>query len=162
MHLRALAPFIAQLLTDLCNLSLRTASILDDWCNTTVCRLFNKGDREGASNYRPVNHQSFLKIMKSILKTPMINHLILTAAISDAQHGFVPRRSCLTSLLLNEKWVTALKGDGNTCDTVFLDFAKEFDSVNHRILCLKQRAYGINSTVIYWVQAFLSTPTQRR
>ncbi len=53
--LRALAPFIAQPLTDLFNLSLMTASIPDDWRCATVCPLFKKGDREDASNYRPVS-----------------------------------------------------------------------------------------------------------
>ncbi len=48
--LRALGAFIAQPLTDLFNLSLRTASIPDDWRSATVCPIFNKGDREDASN----------------------------------------------------------------------------------------------------------------
>ncbi len=45
---------------------------------------------------------------------------------------------------------------GETFDMVFLDFAKAFDSVNHRMLCLKLRAYGINPMVVGWVQACLS------
>ncbi len=94
--------------------------------------------------------------MESILKTSMINHLIRTAAISDAQHGFVPRRSCLTNLLLTERWVTELMDDGKTVDMVFLEFAKAFDSVNRRMLCLKLRAYRINLKVVDWVQVFLS------
>ncbi len=86
----------------------------------------------------------------------MVNHLMRTAAISDAQHGFVPRRSCLTNLLLIEQWATELMDDGETVDTVFLDFAKAFDSIDHRILCLKLNAYGTNHMVVDWVQAFSS------
>ncbi len=61
-----------------------------------------------------------------------------------------------TNLLLTEQWVTELVDDGETVDMVFLDFAKAFYSVNHRMLCVKRRVYGINSTVVDWVQAFLS------
>ncbi len=76
--------------------------------------------------------------------------------ILDAQHGFVPRRSCLTNLLLTEQWVTYFMDAGETVNKVFLDFAKAFDSANHRTLCLKLNAYGINPMVVDWVQAFLS------
>ncbi len=69
--------------------------------------------------------------MESIPKTSMMNHLIRTAAISDAQHGFVPQRSCLTDLLLTEQWVMELMDDGDSVDMVVLDFAKAFDSVSH-------------------------------
>ncbi len=72
-----------------------------------------KTNREDASYYRPVSLTSIVcNIMESILKTSMMDHLIQTAAISDAQHGFVPRRSCLTNLLLTEQWVTELMGGG--------------------------------------------------
>ncbi len=37
VHPRTLAPFIAQPLINLFNLSLRTASIPDDWRSATVC-----------------------------------------------------------------------------------------------------------------------------
>ncbi len=40
--LRVLAPFIAQRLTDLFNLSLRTASDPDDWRSATVCPILKK------------------------------------------------------------------------------------------------------------------------
>ncbi len=136
--LRVLAHFIDQPLTDLVNLSQRTASIPDDWRSATVCPIFKKGDREDAGNYRPVSLTSIVcKIMESILKTSMMNHLIQTAAISDAQHGFVPRRPCLPDLLLTEQWVMELIDDGETVDMVLLDFAKAFHSVNHRMVCLK-------------------------
>ncbi len=75
--------------------------------------------------------------------------------MSDAQHDFVPRRSCITHLL-SEEWVTELMDGGETDEMVFLDYVKAFDSGNHRMLGLKLRAYGINPMVVDWVQAFLS------
>ncbi len=57
--------------------------------------------------------------------------LIRTATISDAQHGFVPRRSCLTNLRLTEQWVLVLMNGGETVDVFFLDIVKAFGTVNH-------------------------------
>ncbi len=38
---------------------------------------------------------------------------------------------------------------------VFLDFSKQFDAVNHRLLCVKLRAYGVHVKVVEWIQSFL-------
>ncbi len=75
--------------------------------------------------------------METVLKGAILNHLQHTAALSGAQHGFVPRRSCLTNLLIAEEQVTKLMDAGEGVDLVYLDFAKAFDSVNHRIVCDK-------------------------
>ncbi len=39
---------------------------------------------------------------------------------------------------------------------VFFDFLKAFDSVNHRLLCVKLRAYGAHGKVVEWIQSFLA------
>ncbi len=97
-----------------------------------------KGDREDAWNYQSVSLTLLVcKIMESILKTLMMNHLIRTAAIPDAHHGFVPRHSCLINLyLLAEQWVTELIHGCETVVMVFLDFTDVFDQVNTRCCVL--------------------------
>ncbi len=61
-----------------------------------------------------------------------MSHLLRTAVLSDAQHGFIPKRSCLTNLHLSEQWVTQFMDAREPVDFVFLDFARAFDSVNLR------------------------------
>ncbi len=48
---------------------------------------------------------------------------------------------------------------GDTVDLVFLDFSKAFDSVNHRFLIKKLKAYGINDTFVKWIETFLKEMT---
>ncbi len=79
-----------------------------------------------------------------------MSHLLRTAVLADAQHDFVPRRSCLTNLLLTEQWITQLMDAHESVNEVFLDFSKAFDSVNHRLLCVKLRAYGVHVQVVEW------------
>ncbi len=85
-----------------------------------------------------------------------MSHLLRTAVLADAQHGFVPRRSCLTNLLLTGQWITQLMDAHESVDEVFPDFSKAFDSVNHRLLCVKLRAYGVHVKVVEWIQSFLA------
>ena len=45
-------------------------------------------------------------------------------------------------------------------DSVYLDFAKAFDTVPHRRLLGKLKAYGIEESILNWVQASLEGRTQ--
>ncbi len=67
-----------------------------------------------------------------------------TRSLSPSQHGFLPRRSCLSNLILQEERVTRLLDEGHTVYLVYLDFSKAFDSFNHRFLLTKLKASGID------------------
>ncbi len=41
--------------------------------------------------------------------------------------------------------------EGDTVDIVYLDFAKAFDSVNHRLLLTKLKCHRIAHSVINWI-----------
>ena len=51
--------------------------------------------------------------------------------------------------------------NGNVIDTIYLDFAKAFDTVPHRRLIRKLESYGIQGELLYWIEAFLSDRSQR-
>ncbi len=80
-----------------------------------------------------------------------MSHLLRTAFLSNVQHCFVPRRSCLTNLLLAEQWITKTMDAHESLDVVFPNFSKAFDSVNHRLLCVYLRAYGVHIKVAEWI-----------
>ena len=77
------------------------------------------------------------------------------------QHGFVKGRSCITQLVLtHHMWHKALD-DGLQVDAVFLDFAKAFDRVHHKILLNKLCNFGISWSLLEWCSDYLSNRTQR-
>ena len=84
------------------------------------------------SNYRPVSLTSVVsKLMESVIRDLLMGHLITNNLISKKQHGFVPKRSCVTNLLTTlNKWHQILD-EGGTVDAVYLDFQKAFDTVPH-------------------------------
>ncbi len=67
--LRALAPFIAEPLTELLNLTLLTTEVPEDWRTANICPIFKKRNQEETGNYRPVSLTSIVrKVMESAMK----------------------------------------------------------------------------------------------
>ena len=50
--------------------------------------------------------------------------------------------------------------NGGVVDSIYLDFAKAFDSVHHKRLMMKTESYGIQGDIRKWIEAFLSGRTQ--
>ena len=81
--------------------------------------------------------------------------------ITDKQHGFTSKRSCLSNLLINLDEITSQLDDDNLVDQVYLDLQKAFDKVPHQRLLYKLQKYGINGNLLCWVESFLSHRHQR-
>jgi len=50
---------------------------------------------------------------------------------------------------------------GGQIDSIYTDFKKAFDKAPHRRLISKLRSYGINDTIINWIQDFLKARKYR-
>ncbi len=138
------------------------ASLPQIWKDASVTPIFKKGKKNQPGNYRPVSLTSIVcKVMESIVRDHLMAHMISEDLLSDEQHGFRPGRSCTTNLLAAlDKWTKTL--DEGTCvDTIYLDFAKAFDSVPHQRLLRKLHGYGIQGHVKKWIESFLTNRRQR-
>ena len=97
--------------------------------------------------------------MESLVCDAIIDHLVKNNILVDAQHGFVPRRDCMTQLLLCiEHWTTMIE-NGSAFDVIYTEFAKAFDSVAHKRLLIKLEAMGIKGNVLNWIRSFLTGRT---
>ena len=50
--------------------------------------------------------------------------------------------------------------NGEDADSIYLDFAKAFDKVVHKLLLQKLHLYKIHPKLINWIQSFLADQTQ--
>ena len=98
--------------------------------------------------------------MESIVRDAIMDHLLKHNIIDSNQHGFVPRKNCITQLLVcMEEW-SRLVEEGKAFDVIYTDFAKAFDSVAHKRLIAKLDAIGIKGDVLLWINSFLNGRTQ--
>ena len=108
-----------------------------------VTPLFKKGDKSVPSNYRPVSLTSIpCKIMESIIRSRMEDYLYKNNFLAKEQHGFVKSKSCTTNLLETLDLISCSLDNGIPVDVILLDFAKAFDTVPHKRLLAKLKAYG--------------------
>ena len=83
------------------------------------------------------------KVLESIVRDSIINHVRIHKLIKESQHGFLKGRSCLTNLLEFLEFVSSYVDQGHPVDVIYLDFQKAFDKVPHRRLMLKINSLGI-------------------
>jgi len=160
--LKELEDEIVAALTCIFKKSLATGEIPGDWKKANVTPIFKKGAKSEAGNYRPVSLTSVCcKIMESILRDTIMDHLLRNKLINESQHGFMSSKSCCTNLLEFFERVTRAVDEGTPYDVVFLDFAKAFDKVPRKRLLEKLRAHGVSGEIFAWIAEWLSGRTQR-
>merc|ERR1712239_43374 len=120
------------------------------------------GSKQKPEQYRPVSLTSHIvKVFERVIKKKIMAHLIENKMFNGGQHGFVPGRSTQTQLLSHFNDVFDTLAEGKRLDTIFLDFAKAFDKIDHEILLEKVRKHkisgkklnaNISNTVAGWVK----------
>jgi len=72
----------------------------DDWKLANVTPIYKQGSRNSPENYRPVSFTChFSKVMESIVRDVITQHLNKFDLIISTQHGFRCGLSCVTNLL---------------------------------------------------------------
>ena len=141
---------------------METGTVPNDFKEAYISPIFKKGSRNDPGNYRPVSVTSIpCKILESIIRDSMVNHLDIHKLIAKEQHGFVKGRSCLTNLLETLDDITNSLDEGEGLDMIYLDYRKAFDSVGHKRLVHKIKSYGFGEVFINWITDFLANRKQR-
>lgn len=75
--------------------------------------------------------------------------------IINNQHGFIKGRSTVTNLLVYQSDLLEFLVVGCQVDTLYTDFYKAFDRVDHRLLIAKFRAIGFRDSILNWLKSYL-------
>ena len=133
-----------------------------EWKTANVTPIFKKGAKGSPGNYRPVSLTCILcKVMESIIRDAIMEHLDMFKLIRSSQHGFMAGRSCVTHLLEYLEELSKLVDRGASVDVVYFDFAKAFDKVPIGRLVEKCKGLGIDGNILGWIRSWLTGRTQR-
>lgn len=118
--------------------------------------IYKKGDESDVSNYRQVCMANSISIiLEKIMNTYLLS--ILESKITPKQHGFMRNRSTNTNLIEYVSHISAALDSGLEVHTIYTDFEKAFDSVNHNILISKLTEMGLHAKVICWLKSYLKS-----
>ena len=143
------ADVLAELLTYIYNLSLRT-----------VTPLHKSGSLSDPSNFRPIaGVPAVMKIFERAIHKQIYKHLTTHKLLSTHQSGFPPGHSTATCLLDVSDFILKNMDKGLLTGGIFLDLSEAFDLIDHTILKTKLKSIGIRGCTFNWFEDYLSGRT---
>ena len=132
-------------LPTLCNMLLSQGSFPALWKSAIITPILKAGKNSSLpQSYRPVALlRCLLKVLERFVHEQLSSFLLESKALPDEQFGFLCGRSAEWQLLsVGERWHKALD-QRHLVHAVFLDDAKAFDRVDHRLLLQSFYSLGV-------------------
>ncbi len=149
------ASILSEALAYIFNLSLRSGCFPVQWKQAILTPVFKGGSRHKAENYRPIaNLCSFAKLFERCVFN--VVEPWSRTFLSEDQFGFTAGKSCESNLLEMLDSVAPEVASRGQFDVAYLDLAKAFDMIDHRLQVLKLRNYGMCGQLPDWFASYLS------
>ena len=94
-----------------------------------------------------------------VIVTNRLSEFLIDKIIVE-QHGFIKNKSTLSNLLVYTNFITQTFTDLQQVDSIYLDFSKAYDSVNHTLLVNKAKCMGLGGSILQWLGSYLSNRIQ--
>ena len=122
-----------------------------------ITPLYKEGDRNLASNYRPISVLPVIsKVMERLIHDQVYDHIREHGLLSEAQFGFRKHHSTTTCILKLLDHIYLNMDKGMMTGVVFLDLKKAFDTVDHEILLHKLISFNLSVESVLWFKSYLS------
>ena len=89
-----------------------------------------------------------------MIKKKIDNYLADNHKYNVGQSSFIKQGSTQSELQAHYNDIYEAISEGKGTNTVFLDFAKAFDKVDHEILLKKVKKQGIDGKIRRWIENF--------
>ena len=151
-------PAVGGVILHIINACLIHSDYPSTWKHSLIHPIFKNGDPPDPSNFRPISIiPNISKIVERVVQRQLYHYLSSNHLLSPNQHGFRPNHSTETALVtVADHILTAVDG-GEISLLCLIDLSKCFDVIDHDLLTVKLRLYGIDTT---WFEAYLAGHTQ--
>lgn len=141
-------------LARLFNQSLDTGTFPNLWKRATIIPIHKCGDKKNIKNYRPIcKISTFAKSFEKIIYKHLL-HLVRNIILPQ-QHGFFPGRSIESNLITYSQFILNSMDNRIQVDSVYTDFSKAFDKIDHNILLHKLSAVGVCGPMLEWFKSYV-------
>ena len=147
---------ITSQLTYLFNQSMSKGIFPDSWAIATITPIPKVGNKHIANNWRPISIIPIIgKLMEKLGNSLLTKHLDIHNLLCNEQYGFRPKRSTSTAIFNFIKNIIDEINNRKIVGTIYLDFSKAFDSINHTRLIYKLKDMGIPKKLLLWITNYL-------
>ena len=127
----------------------------------TITPIFKKGDRSDFRNYRPISVLPLLsKIFERLLYNRLLDYCTSNSILTPFQFGFRPKLTTQDATLNLTEYLYEALNNKEIAVSVFIDYSKAYDTVNHGILLKKMEKYGINGIALDLIKNYLTNRKQ--
>ncbi len=159
--IKAVINDISTVLCHIFNLSFNMGTVPVGLKTAKVSPIYKTGPIDFLGNYRPISVLPCIsKILERLMYTRLSNFLTKHSIIGNSQFGFRKNHSTAMALTtIVDKIAHALDSNDVTFG-IFLDLAKAFDTVDHKIIIRKLEHYGVRGIALNWFSSYLSDRKQ--
>lgn len=153
--------YIVNQLVHIFNLSLQEGTFPDHFKTATIVPIHKHGDKTNVGNYRPIsilNHLS--KLFEKSIKTRITEFFTKHNILSKNQFGFQTDLSTNDAICSLTSHIYKSVDSNKKTLAIFIDLAKAFDTVNHKLLLNKLETYGIRGCALKLLTNYLHKRTQ--
>ena len=124
-----------------------------------VTLIRKEGHKCNLSNYRPISVLSvFGKVFEKVAYAQLYDYLEKNSILHKQQYGFRAKKS--TTQAIMQYFLYKHVDSGNIVFSLFLDFRKAFNCVNHKVLLSKLNTCGVRGITLGWFRSYLTNREQ--
>jgi retron-type reverse transcriptase len=151
------ASILKRPISNLCNLSIKLATVPNECKVAKLKPLFKKGKKTDPKNYRPISLLPLVsKIFEKIVHDQTQKYLKDNQILYKYQSGFRSGHSTDTCLAYLNNFILRGFDQGLVTGMILIDLQKAFDTIDHKILLDKLSVMGFSNSAIKWFKSYLS------